>query len=328
MSGRISRSLLVVVLGFAGFVVGPARMHGGRPDERIVLTMPGLSWALEIKEPGFSIKGKAIDPHKRTAKLLAEDPWTRTTITVFIEKALKKGGAKACRDHHWWQIRKTPFDLKDAQMYESGPMAILEYSIPKVVTTTINQKYINAYLAMDDLWIGVELAQSFHDPGRGDALRGILEHITINTAYVPTVLEDFGYGSYYFLKKDYLKAVRHYERVLERKDPGSALNQSSWRVLIDQLGMSYGLSGEPAKTRELLQWAIAIDPEYPMFYYILACAFAEMGDSEQALSNLRLAFQYKTNMLPKETFPDPKKDPSFKKLFKDKRFRTELERLK
>jgi tetratricopeptide (TPR) repeat protein len=141
-------------------------------------------------------------------------------------------------------------------------------------------------------------------------------------------LEDFGYGSYYFLEKDYLKAARHYESVLERNDPGSALNRNSWRVLIDQLGMSYGLSGELGKAKDLFEWAIAQDAEYPMFYYNLACTFAEMGDLDRALGNLRLAYQTKGNMLPKETFPDPQKDPSFKKLYKDKRYRTELEKLK
>jgi tetratricopeptide (TPR) repeat protein len=328
MRARFLCSLLIMVLGTKGFAVISPTICGAQDSERIVLTMPGLSWALEIKEGGFSVKGKNIDPQKGTAKLLAEDPWTQTTITAYIERAVKKGGAKACRDYHWWQIRKTPFSLKDAHLYESGPMAILEYSLPKVGTTTINQKYVNAYMAMDEYWISVELAQSFHDPLQGDALKSILEHITIDTAYVPTVQEDFGYGSYYFLKKDYRKAAKHYERVLERKDPGSALNRNSWRALVDQLGMSYGLSGELARAKELFEWAVTQDAEYPMFYYNLACTFAEMGDLESALGNLRLAYQYKGNMLSKETFPDPKKDPSFKKLLKDKKFRAELDKLK
>jgi len=328
MSGRLSRILLYLAVGSICLSWSAAWTDGLQTDERIVLTMPGLSWALEIKEPNFSVKGKNIDPQKGMARLLAEDPWTLTTITAFIEKARKKGGAKACRDYHWWQIRKVPFSLKDAQLYESGPMAILEYSLPKVGTTTINQKFVNAYLAMDDYWVGVELAQSLSNPYRGEALKAILDHITINKAYVPTVLEDFGYGSYYYLKKDYQKAVPHYEKALQHQGPGSMLSQNSWRVLVDQLGMSYGLSGELAKAKNLFEWAITQDAEYPMFYYNLACTFAEMSDPERALDNLRLAHQYKGNMLPKETFPDPKKDPSFKKLFKDKEFRAELEKLK
>lgn len=328
MGGRSVRSLCVAILGVACLAGSFPRMASGQDDERIVLTLPDLSWALEIKEPGFSVKGKEIDPHRNGAKLLAENPWARITITAFIEKARKKGGAKACRDYHWWQIRKTPFDLKDASLYESGPMAIVEYSLPKVGTMKINQKFMNAYLAMDDYWIGVELAQSFHDPEQGDPLSSILEHITINPSYISTIQEDFGYGSYYFLKNNYRKAIRHYERILNRKGPDSKLNRNSWRVLIDQLGMSYGLSSELAKAKDLFEWAITIDSEYPLFYYNLACTFAEMGNPEEALRNLRLAYRYKANMLPGEPFPDPKTDSSFKKYLKDKQFRAELDKMK
>jgi len=328
MYGLISRSLLIAAFGYSLAAGGPADVYGARADRRLVLTMPGLTWALEIHETPFSIENKNIDPEKGTAKLLAKDPLTQTTITAFIEKARKKGGALACRDYHWWQIRKTPFSLNDSQMYESGLMAVLEYSIPKVGSTAINLKNVNAYMAKDDYWIGVEIAQSLHSPGYVDALRAVLEKITINTEYVPTVLEDLGSGSYFFLKKDYLKAARYYERVLQRKDPGAALNKNSWRILVDQLGMSYGLSGELDKAQELFEWAISNDPEYPMFYYNLACAFAEKGLLDRALENLRLAFQYKQNMLKDESFPDPLADASFKKHRKVKTFWSELNKLK
>ena len=207
-------------------------------------------------------------------------------------------------------------------------MAIVEFSIPKVGTTEINQKRINAYLAVGDYWIGVELTQNFHDPGAGDPLPSILEHIGINESYVPTLQEELGYASYYYLKEDYTKAARHYEQVLNRNEPRPALNHNSWRVVVDQLGMSYGLSGDAVKAKDLFERAIKLDPEYPMFYYNLACASAEMGNREEALRNLRLAYQYKANMLPGETFPDPKTDSSFKKYLKDKQFRAELDKMK
>lgn len=328
MRGLVSRSLPVMVFGFSVLAGSATTTHGARADRRLVLTMPGLTWALEIDESNFSIENKSIDPDKGTAKLLAKDPWTQTTITAFIEKAKKQGGAPACREYHWWQIRKTPFSLKDVHLYESGPMAVLEYSLPKVGTTSIDLKNVNAYMAKDDCWIGVEIAQSSHIPGYVDALRAILDKIRIDAEYVPTVMEDLGSGSYYFLKKDYLKAAAYYQKVLQRKDPEAALNRNSWRVVVDQLGMSYGLSGELDKAQELFEWAIPNDPEYPMFYYNLACTFAEKNLLDRALENLRLAFQYKQHMLKDESFPDPLTDASFKKHRKVKTFWSELKKLK
>lgn len=326
---RCSVFWLLVALSIVSLTIGAVRISGYQNDAPIVLTSPDiLPWALEIREPGFSVKGKNIDPEKREAKLIAENPWIQTTITVFIEKARNKRGATACRDYHWWQIRKTPFDLKDARLYESGPMAIVEYSLPKIGTTVINQKFLCAYQALDGYWIGVEIARTRHDSAQDWILHSILGHITLNPAYVPTVQEHFGYASYFYLKKDYRRAITHYEKALTHKGSDAALNQSSWRVLIDQLGMSYGLSGELDKAQELFEWAIPIDPEYPMFYYNLACTFAEKGGLDRALENLRLAFQYKHNMLKGESFPDPRTDASFKKHRKVKTFWSELNKLK
>jgi tetratricopeptide (TPR) repeat protein len=325
---RLAASWLLVAFGVVILTIGVARANTNQTDKPIVLTLAEIPWALEIRESGFSIKSKIINLNKEEAKLLAENPWTQSTITAFIEDARKKGGAKACRDYHWWQIRKSPFDLKDARLYESGPWAIVEYSITKIGTTVIHQKFINAYQAIDRYWIGIEIARTFHDPAQDSILHSILDHITINPAYVPTAQEQFGYASYYFLKKDYLKAVQYFQAVLQRKEPGSSLNRDSWRVLVDQLGMSYGLSGELDKAKDLFEWAIPIDPEYPMFYYNLACTFSEKGDLDRALENLRLALRYKENMIKGETFPDPRTDASFKKHRRAKSFWAELLKLK
>jgi tetratricopeptide (TPR) repeat protein len=218
--------------------------------------------------------------------------------------------------------------MKDVRMYESDPMAIVEYDISSGGKATISQKNAHAYLAVGGYWIDVHLSQISFNPKAEDPFAPVLEQIRVNESYVHTAQEHLGYASYYYLKEDYAKSAKHYEEVLNRQASERTLDHDSWRMVIDQLGMSYGLSGQPGKTRDLLQWAIPVDPEYPMFYYSLACAYAEMGDPDQALSNLRLAYQYKLNMLPNETFPDPKKDPSFKKLLKDKKFRAELDKLK
>ena len=50
------------------------------------------------------------------------------------------------------------------------------------------------------------------------------------------------------------------------------------RVLVDQLVMSYGMGGQIKKAHELLGSAVRQDPDYPLNYYNLACAFAEDGD--------------------------------------------------
>jgi tetratricopeptide (TPR) repeat protein len=328
MINRRSRIYTAAILGLAGLIANHGRSAAPKAEDRIVLTLPGISWALKIEEPSFVVVAKDLDPDGNGIKLKAEDTGNQITISAFIEKAVAKGGAAACRDYHWWQTRKVPLDLEDARLFETGPLAVVEFNIPKVAATELNQKHVHAYLARDGYWMGVEITRNFHKPEQDPILHSILEHIAIDTAYIPTIQEQFGHARFYYLKRDYRKAAESYAEILERTGPGSSLNRDSWRVLVNQLGMSYGQSGEPAKTRDLLLWAIPNDPEYPLFHYILACAYAEIGDPDSALEQLRLAYRYKANLRPGETFPDPRKDPSFKKLRKDKRFGAELDKLK
>jgi len=327
MRGRFFCFFFVIVFGLTGFA-GRTQADDGQTDTRLVLTLPDISWALEIVEPGFTIKDKKINDRADGAMLMAENPRTRVILSASIEKAEKKGDSKACREHYWKLTKRSPLKMKEVRMYESGPMAIVEYLIPEVGTVKVNQKHINAYLVVEGYWIDVHLSQVSYKSGGGDPFPSILEHIGINESYVPTLKEHFAYASYFYLKEDYRKAARHYEQVLGRNEPRPALERKTWRVVVDQLGMSYGLSGDAAKAKDLFEWAIKADAEYPMFYYNLACASAEMGNPEEALRNLRLAYQYKANMLPGESFPDPKTDSSFKKYLKDKRFRAELDKMK
>ena len=125
-----------------------------------------------------------------------------------------------------------------------------------------------------------------------------------------------------------MKAAMQYEQALELEKQGPSFPRPLWLVLVDQLGMSYGISGDLAKCRHLYEWAVTIEPEYPMFYYNLACSFAEMGKQDDAIKNLRLAFKYKGNSIPGESVPDPRTYSSFEKYLNNPEFKAALEQMK
>jgi tetratricopeptide (TPR) repeat protein len=91
--------------------------------------------------------------------------------------------------------------------------------------------------------------------------------------------------------------------------------------------MSYGITGDLQKAKETFDYGVSKDPEYPLFYYNLACTYAEMDDATEAKDYLKKAFDHKANALPGENMPDPRKDDSFQKLMKDKEFRQLAEAL-
>jgi tetratricopeptide (TPR) repeat protein len=68
------------------------------------------------------------------------------------------------------------------------------------------------------------------------------------------------------------------------------------------------------KSRALNEAAILKDPDYPLYYYNLACADAESGDAPAAQKHLQQAFDRRANTLPGEHLPDPTTDDSILKL--------------
>jgi len=88
------------------------------------------------------------------------------------------------------------------------------------------------------------------------------------------------------------------------------------------------MSGSLEKARAIFEDAKKTDPDYPMYYYNLACADAEEKNLGNARIHLQQAFARKANVISGEKMPDPTTDDSFLP-YKDQRdFWTFLEQLK
>ncbi|HVR39366.1 MAG TPA: hypothetical protein VMU84_09735 [Thermoanaerobaculia bacterium] len=127
-------------------------------------------------------------------------------------------------------------------------------------------------------------------------------------------------GSRYYLKHQYTKAIGPYAKALELEKKQATLDDALTRMLIDNLGMAYGISGDLASAKATFEYGVSRDKTYPMYYYNLACTYAEMNDLEGTIANLDLAFKYRDNVTPGEHFPDPAKDSSFQRFLKNERF--------
>jgi tetratricopeptide (TPR) repeat protein len=134
-------------------------------------------------------------------------------------------------------------------------------------------------------------------------------------------------GSRFFLERDFKRAIPPYQKALDREKANRTLSETLWRVLVDNLGMAYGISGDLPKAKETFEYGLSKDPKYPMFHYNMACTFAEMNDVDKTISYLLQAFQYKQNMIKGERFPDPWTDDSFQRFMKDDKFVKALKEL-
>ena len=130
----------------------------------------------------------------------------------------------------------------------------------------------------------------------------------------------FREASKHYLQQDYSSAAALYQKGPRPKNKQHTLSKDYFRVLVDNLGMSYGIRGRLQQAKLTFEYGLTQDPEYPMFYYNLACTYGETKNMPQAIEELRLAYKYKANIVAGETLPDPLKDDSFRLFVNDDGF--------
>lgn len=136
-----------------------------------------------------------------------------------------------------------------------------------------------------------------------------------------TSLQYVADGSAAYIRGDYQAAIPPYQKALDLEKKERKLDKKFWIVLVDNLGMSYGITGDIKASQEVFEYGIKEEPTYPLFYYNMACGYGELGDEDNAIKFLEPAFKYRKNMMQGEQFPDPMTDDSFRKFVKDEKFK-------
>ena len=294
----------------------------------IVLSLPQLNWALEINAPGFSMEDYEIAPHGQATRFQASNKETGIMMSGFLEKAPQKGGSEECRTYYWTRAKASPYPKMNIKMSQSGDMAIVEYLVKKYMGREVNQQNVNAYLAESDYCIDIHLSKLNYTPEDQKHFKAILSGVKIRKDYKPDSLMLSSYGDLFYWQKKYSKAISYYQQALILENNNRTMPKAFWLVLVDRLGMSYGFFGNMEKAKEIYNDAILKEPEYPMFYYNLACAYAETNNLDEAMMNLNLAYKYRENMLFGKKLPDPRTDSSFKRYIGSEPFESALKKLK
>jgi hypothetical protein len=160
-------------------------------------------------------------------------------------------------------------------------------------------------------------------------LKRVFASYKLDEKYTPTSRGALLYAEILYGAQMYKAAAPVFERALTLLPESHEIDQTTMkRVLTDQAGMSYGMSGDIRKARSIFDKAIAEDPGYPLYYYNLACADAGEKNLVGAQKHLREAFDRKANLVRGEKMPDPTTDDSFLPYRDNKEFWTFLESLR
>jgi tetratricopeptide (TPR) repeat protein len=289
------------------------------------LSFPEKDWGVVVELPGFVLKNVETKADGRRY-MVAENETTNLELSLTLEQVRSGAAASSCRESLEQRTKNPPFKIQDVRFSHSGDLDVMQYMVPEARGQHVNQESIFTCQFYDNAFIDLHVSKVSYTAADEPLFADVLKSIHIDQVKRSS-MELVGQASDLYLQHDYKGAIGPYSRALELEKVSPKLEKSFWYVLIDNLGMSYGITGDLQKAKETFEYGVSKDPTYPLFYYNLACMYAEMHDATEAETNLRKAFDYKANVLPGETMPDPRTDDSFKKLMKDKEFRELVETL-
>jgi|SRR5687768_2311975 len=121
----------------------------------------------------------------------------------------------------------------------------------------------------------------------------------------------------YFQQHDFKSAIPLYRKALDLQKKKPTIDKTHWRLLVDSLGQSYGISGDLKNAKATYTYGLKNDPTYWAFHYNMACTYAEMDDVDNAILHLRKAFEKRDKTI---KYPDPWTDGSFQRLIGNEKF--------
>ncbi len=303
-------------------------------DGHFRLALPDQPGQISWQAEGFQIVESSAKPNGNEIGVRGKDANGHVTFLGFLFRVAGNGALTSakCRDGALDGNRHNNPAFKVAHTSELAraggiPVAMVEYSVPG--KNGKPQYSVRGFAAVGDTCGDLEFYGS--DPIKADdpSMRQAFESFKFDRQYQPAFKDIFFYAQVLFNTHQYAAAGPYFEKAMGRLDNSSGFDPKTWtRVATDQAGMAYGISGNLQKARALFEKAITADPDYPLFYYNLACADAEEKNLDGARKHLEQAFDRKGNTLPGEKMPDPTHDDSFTPYKGNKEFWTFLEGLR
>lgn len=288
----------------------------------IVMTVPDRAVALQVDVFHLKVDHNELDQSATRRRILASNGlWV---FSAFIYPLERKQTAPQLNEEARVALQKAApkdgFKIEPGKTYTRGEFSMREYIIPEFRGQAVHQKNVVGFAVAGDMGVDFHISKVSYSAADDRFFDSLINGVRLVQDYKPDGTLEFGYGSVFYLRQDWKRASAHYEKALQLEKQKRTLTAAQWNVLVDNLGMAYGMSGDMPKAKTIFQYGVEQNPTYPMFHYNLACVASESGDLDSALEQLKLAFQYKSNSNPGEGMPDPKKDDSFKRYLTDAKF--------
>lgn len=290
---------------------------------------PGqLSWSAE----GFKIVESSAKPGGKEIGIRGQNQSGQQTFLGFLFLFPEKAPLTSakCLDGVIGPEKKNTPSLKITgadQISQPGslPVSLVSFTAKGEGDKTLYT--VRGFVASGDICGDLEIYSYAPLSLQDSNLKKIFSSLRLDEKYTPQFSDLFLYAQILYQHHMYGAAAPVYEKALSKLNEDSSSTKTMKRVITDQAGMSYGMSGNISKARAIFEKAAAADPDYPLYYYNLACADAEEKNLAGAKKHLQEAFDRKANVIPGESMPDPTQDDSFLPYRNNKEFWTFLQGL-
>ena len=354
----IMRVLVVCALSLWLFMpagpMGLSQAAMGKDNPPTFVTWPEKGLGLSIDLTGFV---KDIDQVKEDGRryLTASHPKTGLNLSITLEKIPTQATTQGCREQ-LQLIKEGPLVAHghEITLHLTGEVPTLEYTLRKFRGVRLDQKTLYACMARDNVYADIQLSKMHYTAADAPLFQSILTSLRLQpepSKIIETTLpappkivqipppappriiqtqpptppnsrELLDIGNALYRQNKYAQTISPYQKAFDLEKTEPQLDRTQWRVLIDQLGMAYDMTGRLKEAKATFQEGIQADPTYPMFHYHLACTFAEMNDLDHAMQSLTTAFRHRKNQNPGDKgMPDPHQNSCFQRFMKNDTFR-------
>jgi tetratricopeptide (TPR) repeat protein len=284
---------------------GISRAVAEENESPTFVTWPEKGLGLSIDLAGFKKDLDLVKPDGRRY-LMASHPKTGLNVSVTLEIVLTQASAQGCIDQ-LKLIQKGPLATRgqDIKLDTAGKLPTLEYLLHEFEGVRIDQKNVYTCLAQKDVYADIHLYKVQYTTADAPLFQSILNSVRLQSGpsevkqrqtktqpppqIKPPIQPPAPPSSRELLD------IPAYQKAFELEKIEPQLDRNLWRVLIDNLGMAYGMTGHLKEARAMFEQGIQADPAYPMFHYNLASTFAGMNDLDHAMQSLTTAFRYRKN---------------------------------
>jgi len=306
-----------------------------------VVSLPDESWSLQVNLSGFKMEANGVKSDGR-GYLLAENEKTGVTVSATLEKGDTGQSSLGCKEIMQARVADTQenravdkaagIEKKNVRTWQAEDKSFMEYLIPVMkgtggMTIPINQQNRFLCFVHDGVFVDMHVSKVDFHASDTKLIDAVFDSVQIRERATQTSLDYFRAGSAKFMANDFKGAIPPYAQGLAAEQKQRTLDKKYWYVLVDNLGMAYGMTGDLENARKTFEYGIQQDPDYPLFYFEMADYYGEKADAQNAMDYLKKAYDRRANLIPGEKFPDPRQDDSFKNLLKTKELRDFVDNL-